>query len=292
MPRLFIFGLGYSARVLADRLRAEGWQIAGTTRDDDKAYKLHAAGIDAHLFDRGRPLIDPQKALAGTTHLLSSVPPDDWGDAVLDHHQEDLARLSDLTWAGYLSTTGVYGDHDGAFVDEDSALKPQALRSRRRAAAERAWWDFHRLSAKSTQVFRLAGIYGPGRNALVERLSGRARMIEKPGHFFSRIHVDDIAQVLRASIQRPQAHRIYNVADDLPAPQAEVMAYACELLHLPPPPKISFDEAKATMSEIALSFWADNKRVKNQRIKEELGVRLAYPTYREGLQAQLSSLRG
>ncbi len=291
-PRLFIFGLGYSARAFAEPLLRQGWRVAGTTRDEEKAYRLSVAGYDMHFFDRGRPLPDAAATLAGATHILSSVPPDEYGDAVIDHHGEDIAALSGVSWAGYLSTTGVYGDREGGWVDEETPLAPVSQRSQRRCAAERAWSDLHRIAGLPLQIFRLAGIYGPRRNALLDRLSGKARSIDKLGQLFSRIHVDDIAGVLQASLQRPRPQRIYNLADDAPAASAEVLAFASQLLGMPTPPSVSFDEARLTMSPMQLSFWAENRRVRNDRIKAELGYRLLYPTYREGLQALLETLRG
>lgn len=289
-PRLFIFGLGYSARLLADRLLRQGWRIAGTTRDEEKAYRLAVAGIESHFFDRGRPLPDPG-VLAGTTHLLSSVPPDEWGDPVLDHHGADLVALGGLAWAGYLSTTGIYGDFGGAWVDEDTPLRPETERAKRRAEAEGGWWDLNRSAGLPLHIFRLAGIYGPGRNVLLDRRAGRARRIVKPGQVFGRIHVEDIAGVLEASIARPNPPRIYNVTDDEPVSNAEVVAFASELLGLSAPPEIPFEEAAKTMTPMALSFWQGCRRVANRRIREELGYRLRYPTYREGLTALLPTLR-
>ncbi|MFQ5773423.1 MAG: SDR family oxidoreductase [Kiloniellaceae bacterium] len=284
--RLFCFGLGYSAQTLAGRLRARGWRIAGTTRGVDKAAALRAAGIEALPFDRGRPLDDPAAALAETTHLLSSVPPDERGDPVLDHHGADIARCAGLAWAGYLSTTGVYGDRAGGWVDEDSALAPTGARGRRRAAAERAWLALRHDRGVPVHVFRLAGIYGPGRNALAAVRGGAAKRIDKPGQVFSRIHVEDIARVLEASMARPNPGRAYNVCDDDPAPPAEVIAYACALLGVAPPPLVPFSDAE--LSPMARSFYRDNKRVSNRRIKEELGVSLAYPDYKAGLTAILA----
>jgi len=283
-PRLFCFGLGYSARALAEALLAEGWRVAGTTRDPDKAEALRAAGIEAHLFDRGHPLADPDAALAGTTHLLSSVPPDAEGDPVLDAHGPALAaRAGRASWAGYLSTTGVYGDRGGGRVDEESALHPTSARSRRRLAAEDHWRALGQESGLPVHVFRLAGIYGPGRNPLESVRRGTARRIHKPGQAFSRIHVADIVTVLRASMARPAPDRIYNVCDDLPAAPAEVTDYACRLLGVEPPPLVPYEEAE--LSEMAKSFWADNKRVDNTRLHRDLGVTLAYPDYRRGLDA-------
>lgn len=281
--RLFCFGLGYSARTLAERLLAQGWQVAGTTRSADKAAALAAAGIEAFLFGRGRPLADPGAALAGTTHLLSSVPPDRDGDAVLDRHRAEIAALPELLWVGYLSTTGVYGDREGGWVDEGSPLTPSGERGQRRLAAEQAWLA---LPGHAAHIFRLAGIYGPGRSALDSVRAGTAKRIDKPGQVFSRIHVADIARVLEASIARPNPGRAYNVCDDAPAPPAEVVEYACGLLGQKPPPLVPFELAE--LSPMARSFYADSKRVSNRRIKEELGVTLAYPDYKTGLEALLA----
>ncbi|MGF1609931.1 MAG: SDR family oxidoreductase [Kiloniellales bacterium] len=281
--RLFCFGLGYSARTLADRLLARGWQVGGTTRSPDKAAALAAAGIAAFVFDRGRPLADPAAALAGTTHLLSSVPPDAEGDPVLDHHRADIAPLPGLRWVGYLSTTGVYGDRAGGWVDEDSPLAPSGERGRRRLAAEQAWLA---LPGHPAHIFRLAGIYGPGRSALDSVRAGTAKRIDKPGQVFSRIHVEDIATVLEASIARPKPGRAYNLCDDAPAPPAEVTEYACRLLGREPPPLVPFEQAE--LSPMARSFYTDSKRVSNRRIKQELGITLAYPDYKAGLRALLA----
>jgi len=282
--RLFCFGLGYSARVFAKGLLAEGWRVAGTCRTEEKRVALAAMGIEAFLFDRDRPLAGPAAALAGTTHLLSSVPPDAKGDAVLDHHGADLRLLHGISWVGYLSTTGVYGDRAGDWVDESSARSPSGWRSRQRLGAENAWLD----SGLPVHLFRLAGIYGPGRSALDQARAGTARRIDKPGQVFSRIHVADIARVLRASIDRPDAGAAYNVCDDNPGPPHAVIEEACRLLGRAPPPLEKFEEARKSMTPMALSFYADSKRVRNDRIKQELGVTLRYPSYREGLRALLA----
>ncbi len=286
-PKLFCFGLGYSADALAELLRGEGWQIAGTCRGADKRRALEAGGIEARQFDRGRPLADAAASLAGVTHILSSVPPDAAGDAVLDHHAADLAKLRNLRWAGYLSTTGVYGDRQGGWVDETSALQPSGERGRRRFAAEQGWLELWRRHGLPVHLFRLAGIYGPGRSALDTLRAGRAQRIVKPGQVFSRIHVADIAEVLRASIARPNPGAAYNLCDDDPAPPAEVLEFAAALLGVPPPPAVKFEEAQ--LSDMARSFYADNKRVRNERIKTELGVALRYPDYRAGLRAILAA---
>jgi len=283
MSALFCFGLGYSAGFLAPALGGEGWRIAGTSREGG----VGRDGTALVRFTRGAPLADAAAALAGTTHLLVSIPPDDLGDPVLAEHGDDIARLSDLRWLGYLSTTGVYGDRGGGWVDEGSALSPTGERGRRRAVAEAAWLALQRAHGVPVHVFRLAAIYGPGRSALDAVRHGRAQRIDKPGQVFSRIHVADLATVLRASMARPAPGTIYNVADDDPAPPEAVIAFACRLLGLPSPPLVPL--AEAALSPMAASFYADNKRVANRRIKEELGVRLAYPSFRDGLAALVAA---
>jgi nucleoside-diphosphate-sugar epimerase len=289
--RLFCFGLGYSAQALARDLRAEGWRIAGTCREADKAAALRRDGSEVHEFDGMQPLRDAGAALAGTTHLLFSVPPEQLGDAVLRWHHADIAMLMKATprlaWAGYLSTTGVYGDRAGDWVGEASERRPTGERGRRRVAAEDAWLALWREHDVPIHLFRLAGIYGPGRSALDTVRAGKAQRIDKPGQVFSRIHVDDIAAVLRASIAKPNPGAAYNVCDDNSAAPEEVIRYACELLGVPPPPLVPFDSADLTA--MARSFYDDNKRVCNERIKTELGVRLRYPDYRAGLTALLRS---
>jgi len=286
--RLFCFGLGYSALVLARRLQAEGWTIAGTCRGEAKRDALAQAGIEAHLFARDRPLVDAAAALAGTTHLLSAAPPDAAGDPVLALHGGAIAALGpSLAWAGYLSTTGVYGDRAGGWVDESAALQPTGERGRRRCAAEAAWLDLWRQHGVPIHLFRLAAIYGPGRSALDQVRSGTARRIDKPGQVFSRIHVEDIATALAASMARPHPGTAYNLCDDAPAAPQTVIAFACELLGVAPPPLVAFDAAE--LSPMARSFYDDNKRVANARMKRELGVRLRYPDYREGLRALMAN---
>ncbi|MGD9512420.1 MAG: SDR family oxidoreductase [Geminicoccaceae bacterium] len=268
---LLCFGLGYTAKHLANRLAARGWEIRGTTRDPDGS-----AGWPVFAFDRDRPL--PPEALAGVSHVLTSIPPDELGDPVLDRHAADLRGVA---WLGWLGTTAVYGDRQGGWVDEDSPIEPTLARADRRARAEAAWL----ASGLPAHIFRLAGIYGPGRNAFVNLKEGTARRIVKPGQVFSRIHVEDIATVLAASIARPRPGAIYNVCDDEPAPPDEVVAYAAGLLGVAPPP--AQDYATAELSPMARTFYRDNRRVRNERIKSELGVKLAYPSYREGLAALL-----
>jgi len=286
-PHLFCFGLGFSARVFAEDRLSIGWTVSGTCQGADKQRDLQAAGITAHLFDQRRPL--PEAAFAGVTHVLVSVPPDADGDPVLDAHADDLAAMPGLEWLGYLSTTGVYGDTGGKMVDETAPTRPDVERSRRRALAEAAWLDLQRAHDVPVQVFRLAGIYGPGRSLLDTVRAGRAKRVDKPGHVFSRIHVEDIARVLAASIARPRPGAVYNLCDDAPAPPAEVTEFACGLLGVEVPPLIPFAEAEKAMSAMARSFWADNRRVDNGLIKRELGVALKYPDYQSGLRAILAA---
>ncbi|MGM0559935.1 MAG: SDR family oxidoreductase [Pseudomonadota bacterium] len=288
-PRLFCFGLGFSALRLAERLRDKGWQVAGTTRTADKAAALRERGLEVWLFDSETPLADPGAALSGSDYLLSSVPPSEDGDPVLNAHAQDIVRLTSLRWVGYLSTTGVYGNADGDWVDEESPIRPSGTRGQRRADAEAAWLALQRQTALPVHLFRLAGIYGPGRNQLESLRQGKARRLLKPGQVFSRIHVDDIATVLEASMANANPGRAYNVCDDDPSDPAEVVAHAAELLGVEPPPLVPFEEAD--LSPMARSFYDDNKRVCNRRIKEELGVSLTYPDYRRGLSALLKDLK-
>jgi nucleoside-diphosphate-sugar epimerase len=281
--RLFCFGLGYSARALARVLAAEGWTVAGTCRNAERQSALLAEGFATELFDRERAL--PPAALRRATHILVSVPPDPAGDPVLDLCAEEIAALPNLVWLGYLSTTGVYGDRGGGWVDETSALLPTGERGRRRVLAEQGWLDLWRQRGMPVHIFRLAAIYGLGRSPFAALRAGTAKRIDRPGQVFSRIHVEDLAQVLRASIARPRPGAVYNVCDDAPAPPEAVVAYAARLLGLPPPPLVPFEAAN--LSSMAKSFYDDNKRVANRLIKTELGVRLRYPDYRSGLAAIL-----
>ena len=280
---LFCFGYGFSASALGALLGPAGWCLAGTCRTPECCRALANAGVAAVPFSREAPLANPAQSLAGTTHVLLSVPPDSDGDPALDCHGADIAAIQGLEWIGYLSTTGVYGDTGGAWVDESAVPSPTSLRGKRRLEAEQGWRALGEKHGLAVHVFRLAGIYGPGRNALDTVKRGAAKRIEKPGQVFSRIHVADIAQVLAASIARPRAGAIYNVCDDEPASAADVVAHACTLLGVAPPPLTPLEDAD--LSPMARSFYADNRRVSNDRIKAELGVALRYRSYRTGLAA-------
>lgn len=282
-PTLLSFGHGYSARALARVLLPAGWRVIGTTRTEAKAEALAAEGVEPLIW----PGADMRPALAAATHLLISTAPDDEGDPVLGELMEDVARAADhLDWVGYLSTTGVYGDHGGGWVDEETPLAPTTRRGHQRVTAEAQWRSLAEMAGLPLHIFRLAGIYGPGRGPFAKVRAGTARRIVKPNQVFSRIHVDDIAQVLAASILRPDPGAVYNVCDDEAAPPEDVLAHAAGLLGVALPP--AEDYATAEMTPMARSFYAESKRVRNDRMKEALGVSLIYPTYREGLAALLT----
>lgn len=278
---LFVFGLGFSARRFAELHRQRFGTVRATVTDADKARALRAeTGLTVRAF--GPDGADPDIAgdLADTDVLLVSVPPDAEGDPVLRAYRAAIAG-SRIRWIGYLSTIGVYGDHGGAWIDETTAPAPLSARSKLRLAVETAWLDLGRDTGKAVQVFRLSGIYGPGRNPIVKLREGRSQRIVKRGQVFNRIHIDDIARTLAASIARPRAGAVYNVTDDEPAPPQVVTEHAAALAGLPLPPEVDFETAD--LSPMARSFYGENKRVRNRLIREELGVELAFPTYREGL---------
>jgi nucleoside-diphosphate-sugar epimerase len=291
-PHLFCFGLGYSARWLARELKNEGWRVSGTHRFGEET-REEDPDENRLVFDRDHPLEDFDTLFADVTHVLVSVPPDGAGDPVLDVHGPDLARHADhIQWLGYLSTVGVYGNTGGKPVNETSRLLPTQERSRFRGLAETRWQNLSVRSRLALQVFRLAGIYGPGRSPFDKVRVGHAQRIHSPGHLFSRIHVADIANVLKASMAKPNPGGIYNVCDDDPAQPSDVIKYACELLGKPVPKEIPYEEAVQTMSPMAQTFWADNRLIMNDKIKDELGVKLLYPDYKSGLEAVLAAEGG
>ena len=282
MNHILFFGLGFSARALAQRLAKRGWAVSATSRSEAGAEAIRAMGYRGLVFDGSQPL--PQVAFDGVTHVVNSAPPGDDGDPVLRQHAKDFAvRAAQFQWVAYLSTTGVYGDHAGGLVTEDTPLTPNTERGHKRLMAENQWLGLWRMHGLPVMIFRLAGIYGPGRNQLLSLRDGTAKRVIKAGQIFSRIHVEDIANTLDASIAHPHPGRAYNVCDDEACPPQDVVEYGARLLGLPVPPDVPFEEA--TLSPMAKSFYADSKRVSNDRIVKELGVRLSYPTYREGLAA-------
>ncbi|WP_340270907.1 SDR family oxidoreductase [Sulfitobacter pontiacus] len=277
---LLSIGHGFSARALAARLVPQGWRIVGTTRSPDKADAIADTGVEPVVW----PGADLGALIAQFPNVLVSAGPDSAGDPVLNAVEDAVTRAApDLRWVGYLSTTGVYGDHDGDWVYEDTPLTPSTKRGRARVTAEARWQAIPDLPL---HIFRLAGIYGPGRGPFAKVRAGTARRIIKPGQVFSRIHVEDIAQALELSLQRPDPGAVYNLCDDDPAPPQDVIAHAAELLGLPVPPAIPFDQAD--MTPMARSFYAESKKVRNDRIKQALGWAPQFPTYRAGLAALLA----
>lgn len=288
--KLFCFGYGYTCEYLGHELSQRAgslWSLAGTTRDPERRAALRARGVQVFPFESETPLSDPANALKDTTHIIVSTPPDENGDPVFHTHADDLRKIKTLKWVGYLSTTGVYGDRQGGWVDENSELRPTSRRGSRRVQAEEEWLSLYQSYGIPVHIFRLAGIYGPGRSALDSVRAGVARRINKPGHAFARIHVEDIVGTLLASMDKPSPGKVYNVCDDEPAPSHEVIAYACELLGQPAPPMVDFDDAN--LAPMTRSFYMDNRRVHNDRIKSELGVKLRYPDFRAGLRGCLAA---
>jgi len=286
--RLFCFGYGYVADYLGYALQQQGgWTLSGTTRDAERRNTLISRRIRTHIFDNEHPIADPEKVLRDVTHVLIAAPPDRYGAPAFRMHAEDIIKMPNLQWVGYLSTTGVYGDRNGAPVNESSELNPTNARGEKRVVAERQWLSLLDSHNIPVHIFRLAGIYGPGRSALDSIRAGVARRIDKPGHKFNRIHVEDIVQVLMASFDKPNPGAAYNLADDQPAPSHEVIEKACQLLGITVPPLLPFEEAD--LAPMALSFYKDNKFVLNDRIKQELGVQLKYPDFRAGLEGCLAA---
>ncbi len=277
---LFVFGLGFSAGYFAKRSND---RVSGTVRSQEKAAVLSASGITAHVFGPGVRDSAIAEDIAKADALLISVPPGTSGDPVLAAYAHQIASAPNLRWIGYLSTIGVYGDHQGAWVDEQTPATPTNARSVERAQAEQAWLAFGAANNIAVHIFRLAGIYGPGQNQLVQLARGTAKRIIKPGQVFNRIHVEDIARTLDASLAQPRPGAIYNVTDNEPAPPQDVVTFAASLCNVAPPPEINLDDAALT--EMGRSFYAESKRVRNDLLRSELGVTLAYPTYREGLSA-------
>ncbi len=278
---LLIFGYGYTGQVFASVMRRDGWRVIGTSREAEKA-----VGQDIIQW----PGSDISTALAQATHVLISAAPDLNGDPFLARLAPEFEQAaSHLQWVGYLSTTGVYGDHGGGWVDETSALTPATTRGHHRVAAEKQWLGLFESHTLPVHIFRLAGIYGDGRGPFAKVRNGTARRIIKAGQVFSRIHVEDIAQVLKASIARPDVGSIYNICDNDPAPPQDVIAEAARLLGMPIPKAIDFDTADLT--PMARSFYAESKKVANDKITQKLGVSLIYPDYKTGLRALLKAER-
>lgn len=281
--RLFCFGLGFSSQALAERLLSQGWEVSGTLRS--RKDEIKAQRIPVIPFDGFHSTREISTAISSATHLLVTIPPQPSGDVVLENFAEEISKARHLQWIGYISSTGVYGSAQGDWVDESSPLLAGTESNRRRIAVESAWLNLGKNHGLPVMIFRCVGIYGPGRNLLVSVREGRARRIDKPGLVFSRIHSEDLAQTLEASMKKPQPGEVYNVSDDCPCPPAEAVEYACNLLGVQPPPLVPY--AEADLSPTARGFYTTNKRISNKKIKQELGVKLRYPDYRSGLRALL-----
>ena len=282
---LLIYGFGFTARAVARRMTARGWTVSGTFRREADAEAMRALGVRPIRADDADALA---AAVAEAQAVLVTAPPGPSGCPALAALAPALARSAGFPdWIGYLSTTGVYGDRRGGWVFETSRLAAQSTEGARRVAAERDWLDVGRGMGLTVVIFRLPGIYGPGRSTFDRLREGRARRIAAPGQLFSRIHVDDLAAGLEASMNRPRAGGVYNLCDDLPAPNSDVVAYAARLMGLAPPPEVALADAR--LPPAALRFYAESKRVSNARAKAELGWRPLYPTYHEGLAAVLAA---
>jgi nucleoside-diphosphate-sugar epimerase len=275
--KVLVFGLGYSAGYISQRLQSAGIELTATVRTSAKVEELARLGMSSRIFSSS--YVDPRIAedISSSDAILSSIPPGDSGDPVLASFADLIAGAPKLRWVGYLSTVGVYGDHSGKWVDETTPTMSLNRRSQLRIAAEQAWLTL------GAHIFRLSGIYGPGRNQLAALATGTAKRIVKPGQIFNRIHVADIALAVEASLMRPRRGGIYNVTDNEPSPPQDVIEFAAKLCGVQPPPAIDYDRAE--LSAMARSFYLENRRVRNELIHKELGVTLAYPSYREGLLA-------
>ena len=286
MANLLCIGLGYAAEQYVAAFRQKFARIVGTMRSKERAAVLNAYGgnPNAVVFDGQTASPELHAAIAEADALLISIPQDEAGDPALRLCGGAFAAAPHLRAIVYLSTVGVYGDTAGGWVDETTPPAVHSARGERRLAAERGWQELGARRGSPVAVLRLAGIYGPGRNALMQIARGGARRIVKPGQVFNRIHVFDIAQAIDAAFTRA-ASGIFNVADDEPSPPGDPLVFAAQLLGVPPPPEVPFEEAAPAMSPLALSFWRECRRVKNDKLKRELAVHLRYPTYREGLRA-------
>jgi nucleoside-diphosphate-sugar epimerase len=275
---LLIFGLGYSGRAVAKAAVAAGFTVTATSRDPTA--QEPEAGVEIVDFT------EAEEAISAATHIVATAAPDERGDPVLARYAAQILVAENLRWIGYLSTTGVYGNRDGGWVDEDSPPAPVSDRALRRVAAERDWAAL----GVAVDVFRLAGIYGPGRSMVDDLRAGTARRVVKPDHLFGRIHRDDIAAGVLAAMRQtpPPGLRIFNFSDDEPAASADVVVEAARLLGVDPPPPIAFADAAPGMSPMGLSFWSENRKVANAKTKAALGIGWKYPTYREGLAAILA----
>jgi len=283
---MFFFGYGYTASYLAQLLRTEDWAMAGTTRNPDKVKKMWAQGVEPHIWAGDSPLEAPRRIFRNVTHILHSVPPLATGDPVLKNHFELFSEIAPkLQWYGYISTTSVYGDTQGEEANESYELNPATSRGKLRLQIEKRHQQLHKKFKLPIHIFRSGSIYGPGRSAIRRAIQGDPRLIHKEGHVTSRIHVEDLAQVLRASMANPNPGAIYNCADDLATGVDEPLSYAFDMLGKEKPPVVKFEDVQAEITQNMSSFYSETRRVSNDLIKSELGVKLKYPTYKEGYEA-------
>jgi nucleoside-diphosphate-sugar epimerase len=292
MSRMFFFGYGYTASHLAQLLRAEGWSMAGTTRTTDKVNGMWDQGVEPHVWNGKAPIEGPGRIMKNVTHILHSVPPTTQADPVLRNHLKLLIQLApQLEWYGYISTTSVYGDTQGEVADESYEPNPSLPRGKSRLRVEKRHRQLFKKKQLPLHIFRAGGIYGPGRSLVRRALQEPQQIIHKEGHITSRIHVDDLAQILRASIEQPNPGSVYNCVDDMPAPMEDPMKYALERLGKPVPPSVPYEQVEDKLKRGMKSFYEESRQVSNAKIKSELGVTLKYPTYREGYDAIISTLK-
>tara|TARA_B100000686_G_scaffold79072_1_gene85274 strand:- start:1674 stop:2606 length:933 start_codon:yes stop_codon:yes gene_type:complete len=287
LSQLFCFGLGFSGRAFGQSLVKDGWKVSGTTRDPQNLIVLEDEGFKAYFFPGEECLIEEE--ISSVTHLIITIPPQYSGDIVYRKYHETIERNRNLKWIGYLSSTGVYGNRDGDWVDEESELIPSNQRNRLRIEAENNWVQLGKKSGIGVHIFRAAGIYGEGRSIIETIRARRARRIEKKGHISNRIHLEDLVSVLKASIKKAGPSSLYNVCDDSSSSSKEAIEFACKLLKTDPPPLLQFEQAE--LSEIARSFYLDNKRIRNDKMKKELNIQLKYPDYQAGLVAIFKSIK-
>ncbi len=280
---VFFFGMGYSSQATANAIRDiidKDITIFGTTRSRPRAEELLRAKIRSHAFDGRAPGLMLAADLKKSTHVIASIPPTNGADPVLLHHQQELDKAPDLQWLAYFSSVGVYSGSNGAWIDEGAELAKDNERAAERIKIEESWTEYAKKREVPLAIFRIAGIYGPGRSAINKLQDGLAHRIIKRGQVFNRVHCDDIGRITALAMQN-QLEGIFNLTDDEPAPPQDLVTFGAKLLEVKPPKSVPFE--KAELSEMAKMFYSDNKRVSNAKIKSALGIELLYPTYREGL---------
>lgn len=287
MSRVFFFGYGYTATFLARLLRPEGWEMAGTTRDQEKVNRMWEQGVEPHVWaEKDGPITAPRRVLNNVTHILHSLPPVRAGDAVLKNHFEILKEVApNLKWYGYVSTISVYGDTNGEVATEDYAVNPGTPLGKMRLRIEQRHRQLFKKHKLPLHIFRSGAIYGPGRSALRRASEQHPRLIHKEGHVTSRIHVEDLAQIIKASMENPNPGSVYNCIDDLQTGPEIPLSYAYDLLEGPKPPLEEYEDVQDELPKSANAMYVETRRISNAKIKSELGIKLKYPTYKEGYDA-------